>query len=480
MITMMLLFGIILLICVLSSKLLYRFGIPTLLIFLTLGMLLGSDGIGGIYFDNSILTQRISTIGLIFIMFYGGFGFNWKSAKPVVIQSILLSTIGVAITAFLVGVFSYYILDISFIEGMLLGSIVSSTDAASVFSILRSKNLNLKDGLASMLEMESGSNDPTAYMLTMVMISILTNSNQTSIGQLLFKQVIFGLGIGFILSIVSVIILKYIKFEIDGLHPILIISVVLIGYSLSEYLGGNGFLSVYIIGIVIGNNRIPHKKSLIHFFDGVSWLMQIVLFFTLGLLVFPSQLPSIFISGLLIAIFMVVIARPIAVMSILTWFKTPFKHQLLVSWVGLRGAASIVFATYALTNNLSIANYIFNTVFFIALFSVIVQGTLIPRVAKTLDLVEDEESIYKTFNDFQDEAHTQLVEFYIDSSCSWSNKTIMDANIPDDILVMMIKRNSEILVPKGLSLIKPGDTLVLASNNADELNDILQPKISTN
>jgi len=193
MLKILLLFGAVLLISVLSSKLLYKYGIPTLLIFLTLGMLLGSGGIGGIYFDNSILTQQISTIGLVFIMFYGGFGFNWKVAKPVAIQSILLSTLGVALTALLVGIFSYYILDISFIEAMLLGSIVSSTDAASVFSILRSKKLNLKDGLASMLEMESGSNDPMAYMLTIVMISILTNNNQQSIPILLSLYLLYFL-----------------------------------------------------------------------------------------------------------------------------------------------------------------------------------------------------------------------------------------------------------------------------------------------
>lgn len=470
----LLLFGIILIISVLSSKLLYKYGVPTLLIFLTLGMLLGSDGLGGIYFDNSILTQQISTIGLVFIMFYGGFGLNWKTAKPIAIQSILLSTIGVALTALLVGIFSYYILDITFIEGMLLGSIVSSTDAASVFSILRSKKLSLKDGLASMLEMESGSNDPMAYMLTIVMISILTNTGQQSIIVLISKQIIFGSIIGFIVAEVSILILKHVPFEIDGLYPIFIISIILLGYSISEYIGGNGFLSVYIIGIIVGNKKIPHKISMVHFFDGISWLMQIALFFTLGLLVFPSQLPSVFVNGLSIAIFMVIVARPIAVMSILSWFKIPLKHQIFVSWVGLRGAASIVFATYAMTNQLHIANDIFNTVFFISLFSLVVQGTLIPKIAKKLDLVESGSSIYKTFNDFQDEVHTELLEFYIDNNCSWVNNTLMEANIPEEVLVVMIKRKGEIVIPKGSSTIKSGDTLVLAANNHDILNNMFK------
>lgn len=470
MIEALLLGGLVLLICVLSSKLLYRFGIPTLLIFLSLGMLLGSDGIGGIYFDNFVLTQQICSIGLVFIMFYGGFGVNWKIARPVAIQAILLSTIGVVITAFLVGIFSHWFFKVTLLEGMLLGAIVSSTDAASVFSILRSKKLNLKGGLASMLEMESGSNDPIAYMLTIIILSLITNNGHYSILKLLAKQIIFGIFIGLLLAIISVIVFRFIRLEIDGLYPIFVTGIVLLGYSLCEKLGGNGFLSVYLIGIIMGNSRIVHKKSLVHFFDGVSWLMQIVLFFTLGLLVFPSQLPTVIFSGFIISIFLVVIARPIAVFSILSWFKTPIKQQVLVSWVGLRGAASIVFATYALTNKISIANAIFNTVFFISLSSVLIQGTLLPKVANKLGLVEKEISVYKTFNDYNDDIHRNLVEIAIKKHSPWEGKTIMDANIPEEILVVMIKRKNEIITPKGSTLIKVDDILVLSGNNFEGIN----------
>lgn len=473
MVKILLLCGIILLTCVLSSKLLYRFGIPTLLIFLTLGMLLGSDGIGGIYFDNAVFTQQISNIALVFIMFYGGFGVNWKSARPVAPQAILLSTIGVVITAFIVGIFSRFVLNVTLLEGMLLGAVVSSTDAASVFSILRSKKLNLKGGLASMLEMESGSNDPFSYMLTVVVISLLTKASEGSIIMLLSGQIIFGLSIGCILSLSAVYILRRMNFDIEGLYPIFMIGIVLLGYSLSEWSGGNGFLAVYIIGIIIGNSKIPHKKSLVHFFDGLSWLMQIILFFTLGLLVFPSQFSGVFVKGLIIAIFMVIVARPIAIFSILSWFKTPLKQQILVSFVGLRGAASIVFATYALVNKISIANEIFNIVFIIALFSVLAQGTLIPTVAKRLDLVEGEISVYKTFNDYEDESHRQLVELYIDKNNPLVNKAIMDANIPEEILIVMIKKKNDVITPKGSSIIEEGDTLVLIGNDFNELNKML-------
>ncbi|WP_291575650.1 potassium/proton antiporter [Clostridium sp. UBA4548] len=468
----LLLSGIVLLASVLSSKLLYRFGIPTLLIFLTLGMLLGYDGIGGIYFDDSVLTQQISNIGLVFIMFYGGFGVNWKSAKSIAPQAILLSTVGVVLTAIFTGVFAHFVLKVTLLEGMLLGAIVSSTDAASVFSVLRSRKLNLKGGLAPMLEIESGSNDPVAYMLTVVILSLITSSGGQSILQLLVKQIIFGLIIGVILAVISVFLLRHIKFEIDGLYPILVIAIVILGYALSDFTGGNGFLAVYIIGIVMGNNKIPHKKSMDHFFDGVSWLMQIILFFTLGLLVFPSQFSSVLGSSILIAIFLVVIARPIAVSSILIWFKTPIKQQLLVSWVGLRGAASIVFATYALTNKIPIANEIFNTVFIIALLSVSVQGALLPKLANKLDLVEEEVSQFKVFNDYEDETYTQLIEMVIKEDSPWVDKMIMDADIPEEILVVMIKRKNEVITPKGSSVIKKGDTLVLTGNNFQLLKDI--------
>jgi cell volume regulation protein A len=432
-------------------------------------MILGSDGIGGIYFDNSTFAQQISSIALVFIMFYGGFGVSWNEAKPIASQAILLATLGVVFTAILVGVFSHFILNISLLEGMLLGAVVSSTDAASVFSILRSKSLNLKGGLASMLEIESGSNDPIAYMLTTVVISLITNNSQQSIIGMLSRQILFGIAIGFVISYLSVLVLKRIHLNVEGLYSILVISLTLLGYSLSEILGGNGFLTVYIIGIVIGNSKIPYKRNLVHFFDGVSWLMQIALFFTLGLLVFPSQLPSAFASAFIVAIFMALIARPVAVFSILSWFKTPIKQQLLVSWVGLRGAASIVFATYALTNNLHVANELFNMVFIIALFSVIVQGTLIPTISKKLDLVEEEASVFKTFNDYENEVHTKLVEIVIEENSPLKNKTIMSANIPEDILIVMIKRKDEVIIPKGSSVIKEGDILVLAANDFHEL-----------
>lgn len=469
MLELMIVCGLVLLICITSSKVLYKFGVPMLLIFIILGMLFGSDGVVGIYFDNYELTRELCSFGLVFIMFYGGFGTNWKEAKPVARESILMSTFGVIITSGLTGLFCYFVLKTSLLEGLLIGSIVGSTDAASVFSILRSQKLNLKGEIASILEVESGSNDPIAYMLTLIVLTLMNNGGISSIVPTVIGQIIFGILIGVILSKLTVYIMRNANFEVDGFYTIFITAIAILSYALSEWVGGNGYLSVYIAGIIIGNSKIPHKRSLVHFFDGVSWIMQIMLFFVLGLLAFPSELPSVIGSSILISIFMIIIARPIATFSVLSWFKIPFKQQLFVSWVGLRGAASIVFAIYAITSGIPLENDIFHIIFFIALLSVAIQGTLIPKVARKLDLVDDTKTVLKTFTDYQEDRSTTLIEYNVDSKSSWKEKTIMEADIPEEILIVMIKRDSEIIVPKGSTLINQGDILVLSGNNIEYL-----------
>ena len=310
-------------------------------------MLFGSDGFGGIYFDNFELAEQIGSFGLIFIMFYGGFGTSWKAAKPVLAPSIWLATAGVIITALLTGWFCYFILKTTLLEGLLVGAVIASTDAASVFSILRSRKLNLKGGLASMLEVESGSNDPIAYMLTIAILSMMSVSGQVNIVPMIIMQIVFGLGIGFVLALVSTAVLRRINFEIEGLYTIYVVAIVVLGYALSQLVGGNGYLCVYVIGIILGNTKLKHKRTLVHFFDGISWIMQMVLFFVLGLLAYPSHIPAIIGPAVLIALFMMFVARPAAVFGILSFFKIPFKEKLFVSWVGLRGAAAIVFAIMA-------------------------------------------------------------------------------------------------------------------------------------
>ena len=269
--------SLVLLICITSTKILYKFGVPILLIFIVLGMLFGSDGIVGIYFDNYELASDICSIALIFIMFYGGFGTNWKMAKPIAVQSILMSSLGVVITAGLTGLFSSIVFKTSLLEGLLIGAVIASTDAAAVFAILRSQKLNLKGSIASILEIESGSNDPFAYMLTIIILGLMSNQGYGSIVPMLLNQIIVGILASIVLAKLSVYLLRNVMFEIEGFYPIFITAIAILSYSLSEYFGGNGYLSVYITGIIIGNSKIPHKKSIFQFFDGVSWLMQNVL-----------------------------------------------------------------------------------------------------------------------------------------------------------------------------------------------------------
>ncbi|WP_042273950.1 potassium/proton antiporter [[Clostridium] dakarense] len=469
MIELMLVSGLVLLICITSSKVLYKFGVPILLIFILLGMLFGSDGMVGIYFDNYELTRQLCSIGLVFIMFFGGFGTNWKMAKPVAIPSILMSSLGVIITAGLTGLFCHMVIGTSLLEGLLIGAIVASTDAASVFAVLRSQKLNLKGSLASLLEVESGSNDPIAYMLTLIILTLMNNSGSQLIVPMVIKQIAFGLAIGSILAKVSVYILRNSKFEIEGFYTIFITAIAMLSYALSEYVGGNGYLSVYMAGIIIGNSKIPHKKSLVHFFDGISWIMQIMLFFMLGLLSFPSKLPSVIGIAIAISIFMIVIARPLSTFIVLGRFNFSNKEKLFISWVGLRGAASIVFAIYAVTQGVVIENDIFHIIFFIALISVGIQGTLIPAVARKLDLVDNSTTVLKTFNDYDGEISSKLIEVNVPEDSKWANKSIMDSNIPEDILIVMIKRQDKVLIPKGSTVIKGGDILVLSGDKIEDL-----------
>lgn len=479
MINIMIICGLVLLISITSTKILYKFGVPILLIFIMLGMLFGSDGIVGIYFNDYQLTNKIATVALIFIMFFGGFGTNWSMAKPVAIPSILLSTLGVVFTAGLTGVFCFLVFKTTLLEGLLIGSIVGSTDAASVFAILRSQRLNLKGSIASMLELESGSNDPCAYMLTTIVLGIMSNSNNGNIFIMVLSQILLGGMVAVVLAKLSIYLLRHFKFEIEGFYPIFMTAIAVLAYSLSEHLGGNGYLCVYITGIIIGNAKIPHKKSIFQFLDGISWLMQIMLFFLLGLLAFPSKIPSVIRKGILISIFMILVARPVAIFSILYWFKVPIKQQIFIAWVGIRGAASIVFAIFAETYGVSMNNDIFHIIFFIALFSVVVQGTITPKLAKKLDLIDNEESVFKTFNDYKEDKSTSLVEFTIDEHNIIANKTIMDANIPEDILVVMIKRNGDVFVPNGSTEVLPGDILVLSGNKLKHFNEYHEDKSTT-
>ena len=471
MIQLMIISSLVLLISITSSKVLYKFGVPILLIFIALGMLFGSDGIVGIQFSDYELTQELSSIALVIIMFFGGFGTNWSMAKPSAVQSILMSTVGVIITATLTGLFSHIVLKTTLLEGLLIGAVVASTDAASVFAILRSQKLNLKGSLAPLLEVESGSNDPIAYMATLSILLLMDNKGISTLLPVVIKQIVFGLLVGTLLARFTILVIKKLKFEIKGFYPIFILAIAILSYSLSESLGGNGYLSVYMSGIIIGNSsQLPYKKSLFQFFDCISWIMQIVLFFMLGLLSFPSKLINIIGISVSISLFMIIVARPVATFITLHPFKYSIKEKLFISWVGLRGAASIVFAIYATTYGVNMKYDIFHIVFFVALFSVSIQGSLLPKVAQKLDLVDDNTLVLKTFNDYAGDIDRQLIEVSITSDSKWVNKSIADADISEDVLIVMIKRGGKTILPKGTTIIEDKDVLVVTGDNLDHIS----------
>ncbi len=470
MIELMIISSLVLLISITTSKIFYKFGVPTLLVFIGLGMLFGSDGIVGINFTDYEFAKDISSLALVIIMFYGGFGTNWSMVKSCAISSVLMSTLGVLITAGLTGLFAHIILGISLLEGLLIGSVVASTDATSVFSVLRSQKLNLKGKISGLLELESGSNDPFAFLSSLAVLLLMDNKGVSDLPPILFKQIIFGLIVGGLLAKFTIFFVRRLKFEVKGFYPIFILAIAMLSYSLSECLGGNGYLSVYMSGLIIGNSsKLTYKdrRALFDFFDCNSWLMQIGLFFMLGLLSFPSKLMSIISISVPISIFMIVVARPITTFLILAPFKYSFREKLFISWVGLRGAASIVFAIYATTYGVNMEYDIFHIVFFVALLSVGIQGTLLPKVAKKLNLIDDNELIFKTFNDYAGDIDRELVEVYVGDDSKLVNKCIADADISEGLLILMINRNGEAIVPKGATIIEKGDILIMAGDNLD-------------
>lgn len=468
---LLLLIGIVLVLCVGSSKISNRFGIPILFIFIILGMLFGSDGLFKIEFDNFKLTSDICNVGLIFIMFYGGFGTNWKTAKPVAVQSILLSTFGVVFTALFTGLFCHFFLKIPIFESLLLGSVIGSTDAATVFSILRSKKLNLKNSLAPLLEVESGSNDPTAFTLTTIFIYILTNK-LSFVPYLIFAQIIYGLITGFLIAYLTLFILKNIHFDNEGLLAIFIVGMMLLSYSIPSIFKGNGYLSVYITGIILGNSKIHKKIELVHFFDATTWFMQIVIFFILGLLSFPTKLPGVFLSASATLLFMTFIARPLSVFLLLTPFKIPFKQQLIISWAGFRGVAAIVFSIYAMSMTSSLSYDIYHIVFLIALISVVAQGGLLPFLAKKLKIIDNDNSVMKTFTDYQDKTDIKLYKVIISSNHPWCNQEINQIELPSDSLIVMIKRGEASIIPRGNITLTENDIVIMSSLKYPEVSEV--------
>ena len=466
--------SILLFVSIVVGKTGYRFGVPTLLLFLMVGMAFGSDGLG-IQFHSAKEAQFIGMVALSIILFSGGMDTKFSDIKPILAQGIALSTLGVLLTALFAGLFIWWLSGMSWtnihfplITSLLLASTMSSTDSASVFAILRSQKINLKHNLRPMLELESGSNDPMAYMLTVVLIQ-LTQSASMGIGGILssfFIQFIVGAIAGYLLGKLAILMLNRLNIDNQSLYPILLLSFVFFTFSLTDLLGGNGYLAVYIAGMMVGNARIMHRKEINTFMDGLTWLFQIIMFLCLGLLVNPHEMIEVALVALLIGVFMIVIARPLSVIICMLPFgkKVTLKSRLFVSWVGLRGAVPIIFATYPVVEQVPGADAIFNIVFFITIVSLVIQGTTVSHMSRWLGLSMP---MPKTGNDFgvelPEEIGSDLRDLTVTAELLANGNTLKEMNIPKGTLVMIVKRGDAYLVPNGQLQLELGDKLLLIS-----------------
>ncbi|MDR1760681.1 MAG: potassium/proton antiporter [Fibrobacter sp.] len=481
--TILLIASVLLFASVLVTKMGARFGVPALLLFLGVGMAGGVDGFG-IEFNNAAVAQFIGMMALSVILFSGGMDTRFEEIKPVLAPGIILATLGVLLTSLITGLFIYFIagqfqqfIKLSLTESFLLASVMSSTDSASVFSILRSKGLNLKHRLRPLLELESGSNDPMAYMLTIFFISMI-QMNEVSLFSSVVEFILqlgIGLVAGYFLGLLTTVVINRINMDQNSLYPILLFACVFFIFSITDKIHGNGYLAVYIAGLVVGNKRILHKKSISTFFDGFSRLWQILIFLTLGLLVVPSDLlkPSVAGMGLLVGIFMILVARPLTVfLCYLPFRNVSLKARLYISWIGLRGAVPIIFATYPFLAGIENASLIFDVVFFITILSLIVQGTTVSSSARLLGLSEEMTEDNNMFGiELPDEIKSSMSEIAVIPSLLEKGNRLMNIALPDNTLVVMIKRQDKYFVPKGNTILFEGDKLVLLSDNEEALQE---------
>ena len=465
--------SILLFVSVIVGKTGYKFGVPALLLFLIVGMIFGSDGLG-LQFHNADEAQFIGMVALSIILFSGGMDTKYSDISPILSPGIVLSTVGVLLTAMFTGIFIWWISGMSWsnisfpiVTSLLLAATMSSTDSASVFAILRSQNINLRDNLRPMLELESGSNDPMAYMLTVVLIQLVQASNMNC-GEIALSfaiQFVVGGAIGYVSGRAAVFMLNKLNIDNQALYPILLLAFVFFTFSITDLIYGNGYLAVYIAGMIVGNSRIKYRKEIVTFMDGLTWLFQIIMFLCLGLLVNPHEMLDIAVVASLIGIFMIFIGRPLSIfLCLLPFKKITSKSRLLVSWVGLRGAVPIIFATYPVVAGIEGADVIFNIVFFITILSLVIQGTTISFVANKLGLSMPCERKGNEFGvELPEEINTNLSDMVITENDIENGDTLKDMSLPRGTLVMIVKREDEYIIPNGSLKLHIGDRLLLMS-----------------
>jgi potassium/hydrogen antiporter len=458
------LFGILLLGCVLASKASAKLGVPALLLFIFLGMLAGSDGPGGLHFEDYTFAMQLGQVALAFIIFSGGLDTHWNDIKTLLWRGLALSTIGVAITCGLVAWFAVTFLGFSIAEGLLLGAITSSTDAAAVFSVLRARSINLRRRLTPLLELESGSNDPMAVFLTIAFIQLIKEPNSSPallIGSF-FVQMSVGFLFGWLTGRVARWLMAHTRLEYDGLYPAISSAIVLLTFGGAHAIGGNGYLAVYVSGITLGRSNFLHRLSLIQFHDGVAWLFQIAMFITLGLLSYPTKLSGVVGVGLLLAVFLMFVARPLAVYLSLALAKMKRRERLFIAWGGLRGAVPIILAIFPLLEGIPRSDDMFHLVFFVVLVSVLVQSTTLPLVAKWLGVV-----VPPTKDEPMPAAGSDLVEVTVEPGSYAAGKMVVNLGLPTTALLVLLRRRDRGYVPRGSTVVWPGDIITIATRKDD-------------
>lgn len=469
----LLLAGIVIVICVLSNRVTSKLPVPSLILFICLGMLFGADGPAHIQFRDYALTEFACCAGLLFIMFYGGFNANVREARPVAPQAILLSTAGVLVCAGIVGAFCHFVLGLDWLVGLLVGSVIASTDAASVFNVLRGAKLSLRDGTDSLLEIESGSNDPMSYMLTVILSTLIIGAD-INVPLMVAEEIVIGIAFGLGIGKLAEIALERVDFAMEQGETIFLIAVALVSYALPGVLHGNGFLAVYLCGMWLGNADIPHKRDMALTFDVITEVCQIAIFFLLGLLVQPSRLHLVVLPAIIVFAFLTLVARPLSTFLVLKPFGASLAKIGITAGAGLRGAASVVFALYVVTSGAQtwLPFNIFDLVFVVVLLSLVVQGSLLPALARALDMIDANANVMRTFNDFQEESDLSLIKIKVDPTHPWIGRALRDVPAPRDLIVVLILRHgNERVVPGGDTVIEAGDLLVYAAPTFEARDD---------
>lgn len=466
--------GVLLLISLIVSRLGGRLGIPGLLLFLGVGMLAGTDGLG-IQFSDYRLAQALGTVALCFILFQGGLTTHWNETRPVLKRGLSLATLGVLITAGVMATFAHVVLNLPWLIAWLLGAVVSSTDASAVFSVLKERALGLKGDIGPLLEFESGGNDPMAVFLTVGLLELIAHPGMgvLEIVPLFVKQMVIGGVLGVVLGRVALLTLNRLQLQFEGLYSVLTLALALTIFSVTAVAGGSGFLAIFVAGIILGNADFLHKRSLLSFHDGLAWLMQVVMFLTLGLLVNPHELLPTAGLALACALVLVFVARPLSVFISLAASQMPVRHKTMVAWVGLRGAIPIVLATFPLLAGVPQAQVLFNVVFFIVLTSVLLQGTTLTVAADLLGLRTPRTVPSAPPLTYTPTGHSKnaLVEVEVRAGSPADNTRIVDLHLPPEALVVLIHRAGEYLIPRGATRLMAGDSVQVLAQ-AEELREV--------